>query len=196
MAIQPEPISMSLDEFLVWEPTQPLRYEFAAGHVFAMAGASRAHGTIASNVIALVRPAIRGKECGVYGADMKVALPDVPSVRYPDIVVTCDRRDLEDEQFTRFPSLIIEIVSASTETIDRGTKFAEYRTMPSLREYVLIDSRTVHVEIYRRDAGNRWFFEEYGTGDRVTFETIALDVPTEALYEDLRLTRVGRTIVE
>jgi Uma2 family endonuclease len=144
-------MSMSLDEFLVWEPTQPLRYEFAAGHVFAMAGASRAHATIASNIIALLRPAIRGKQCGVYGADMKVAVPDGPSVRYPDIVVTCDPRDLEDEQITRFPSFIAEIVSASTETLDRGMKFAEYRSIPSLREYMLIDSRTVHVEVFRRE---------------------------------------------
>ncbi len=196
MAIQPEPISMSLDEFLAWEPTQLLRYEFAGGHVFAMAGASRAHGTISSNVIALVRPALRGKNCGVYGADMKVAIPDVPSVRYPDIVVTCDPRDLEDDQLTRFPMLIFEIVSASTETLDRGVKFAEYRGIASLREYVLVDSRTVHVEIFRRDEGNRWFFEEYGPGQEITFETIALRVSIDAFYEDLRLTRTERIIVE
>src|SRR6202011_1137160 len=106
MAIQAEPISMSLDEFLSWEPAQPLRYEFAEGHVFAMAGASRAHGTIATNLVALLRPAIRGKRCGLYVADMKVVVPDLRAVRYPDIVVTCDPRDLEDEQLTRFPNLL------------------------------------------------------------------------------------------
>ena len=187
---------MSLDEFLVWEPTQPLRYEFAEGHVFAMAGASRAHATIASNVIALVRPAIRGQKCAVYGADMKVAVRDVPSVRYPDIVVTCDPRDFEDEQITRFPSFIAEILSASTETLDRGVKFAEYRSIPSLREYVLIDSRTVHVEVFRREPGNRWLFEEYGPGCVVVFDAIGLTVPIAALYEDLRLTHVERVVVD
>jgi Uma2 family endonuclease len=117
MAIQPEPISMSLDEFLSWEPTQPLRYEFAGGHVFAMAGASRAHGTIATNLVSLLRPAIRGKGCGLCVSVMKVAVPEIPVIRYPDVVVTCDPRDLKDEQLTRFPMLLVEILSESTEAL-------------------------------------------------------------------------------
>jgi Uma2 family endonuclease len=196
MAIQPEPISMSLDEFLTWEPKQPLRYEFADGHVFAMAGASRAHGTISTNLVALLRPALRGKRCGLYSADMKVAVPDVPVIRYPDIVVTCDPRDLEDVLITRFPVLLVEIVSASTETLDRGAKFAEYRTIPSVQEYVLVDSRTVRVESFRRRDETRWFFEEYGPGDEVVFDSIDVRVPIESLYEDLTFKRRGRVIVE
>jgi Uma2 family endonuclease len=196
MAIQPEPISMSLDEFVSWEPTQPLRYEFSGGHVFAMAGASRAHGTIATNLVSLLRPAIRGKDCGLYVADMKVVVPDVPAIRYPDVVVTCDPRDLDDDQLTRFPTLLVEILSESTEALDRGVKFAEYRGIAALREFVLIDSRAVHVEVYRRSDGNRWFFQEYGAGDDVVFESVELRIPIEALYEDLMLTRIERVIVE
>ncbi|MDB5072912.1 MAG: hypothetical protein JWM87_4023 [Candidatus Eremiobacteraeota bacterium] len=196
MAIHPEPISMTLEEFLSWEPTQPLRYEFAGGHVFAMAGASRAHGTIATNLIAILRPGIRGKGCGLYVADMKVAVPDVPAIRYPDIVVTCDPRDMDDEQLTRFPTLLVEILSASTESLDRGVKFAEYRSIPALQEFVLVDSRTVHVEAYRRSDGGRWAFEEYGPGDDVIFESIDVRIAIESLYEDLTLTRVERVIVE
>jgi Uma2 family endonuclease len=196
MAIQPEPISMSLDEFLSWEPRQPLRYEFAGGHVFAMAGASRAHGTIATNLVSLLRPAIRGKGCGLYVADMKVVVPEIPAIRYPDVVVTCDPRDLEDEQLTRFPVLLVEILSESTEALDRGVKFAEYRGIAALREFVLIDSRAVHVEAYRRGDGNRWYFQEYGAGEDVIFECVGLRIPIEALYEDLTLTRVDRVIVE
>jgi Uma2 family endonuclease len=196
MAIQPEPISMSLDEFLSWEPTQPLRYEFAGGHVFAMAGASRAHGTIATNLVALLRPAIRGKGCGLYVADMKLAVPEIPAIRYPDVVVTCDPRDLKDEQLTRFPTMLVEILSESTEALDRGVKFAEYRAIAALREFVLIDSRTVHVETYRRGDQNRWFYQEYGPGDHVVFESIGLSIPIEALYEDLTLTRRERVVVE
>jgi Uma2 family endonuclease len=196
MAIQPEPISMSLDEFLAWEPTQPMRYEFSGGHVFAMAGASRAHGTIATNLVSLLRPAIRGKRCGLYVADMKVGIPEVPAVRYPDIVVTCDPRDLDDDQLTRFPMLIVEILSESTEALDRGVKFTEYRGISTLREFVLVDSRTVHVEAYRRGDDNRWFFEEYGSGDDVVFESVDVRIPIEALYEDLTLTKLQRVIVE
>jgi Uma2 family endonuclease len=196
MAIQPEPISMSLDEFLAWEPTQPLRYEFASGHVFGMAGASRAHGTIATNLVSLLRPAIRGKGCGLYAADMKVAVPEIPAIRYPDVVVTCDPRDLKDEQLTRFPMMLVEIISESTEALDRGVKFAEYRAIGALREFVLIDSRAVHVEVYRRGDRNRWFFQEYGSGDEVVFESIGLTIAIEALYEDLTLTRRERIVIE
>lgn len=196
MAIQPEPISMSLDAFLSWEPTQPLRYEFAGGHVYAMAGASRAHGTIATNLVSLLRPAIRGKRCGLYVADMKVVVPEIPAIRYPDVVVTCGPRDLEDDQLTRFPILLVEILSESTEALDRGAKFAEYRGIATLREFVLIDSRAVRVEVFRRSDENRWFFQEYGTRDEVVLESIELRFPIEALYEDLTLTRIERVIVE
>ena len=196
MAIQPEPISMSLDEFLSWEPTQPLRYEFAGGHVFAMAGASRAHGTIATNLVSLLRPAIRGKGCGLYVADMKVVVPEIPAIRYPDVVVTCDPRDLKDEQLTRFPTMLVEILSESTEALDRGVKFAEYRGIAALHEFVLIDSRAVHVEVYRRGEQNRWYFQEYAAGDEVVFESVGLSIPIEALYEDLTLTRRERIVVE
>jgi Uma2 family endonuclease len=191
MAIQPEPISMSLDEFLAWEPAQPLRYEFAGWNIFRIASASRAHGTIATNLVSILRPAIRGKRCGLYVADMKV-----PAVRYPDIVVTCDPRDLDDDQLTRFPTLIVEILSESTEALDRGVKFTEYRGISTLREFVLVDSRTVHVEAYRRGDDNRWFFEEYGSGDDVVFESVDVRIPIEALYEDLTLTKLQRVIVE
>jgi Uma2 family endonuclease len=187
---------MSLDEFLAWEPKQPLRYEFADGHVFAMAGASRAHGTIATNLVALVRPTLRGKGCAIYVSDMKVAVPEVPVVRYPDVVVTCDPRDLADEQLTRFPIFLVEIVSASTETLDRGGKFAEYRTISTVEEYVLIDSRTVHVEVFRRRDVTRWFFEEYGPGDQVVFESIDVRLPIESLYEDLTFKQRGPVLIE
>jgi Uma2 family endonuclease len=196
MTAQPEPISMSLDEFLAWEPKQPRRYEFVNSHVFAMAGASRAHGTIATNLVALVRPALRGKGCGIYVADMKVAVPDVPAVRYPDIVVTCDPRDLADEHMTRFPILLVEIVSSSTETLDRGSKFAEYRTISSVQEYALVDSRSLHVEVFRRRDVTRWFFEEYGPGDQVVFESVDACMPIESLYEDLTFKQRGPVLVE
>lgn len=186
---------MSLDEFLTWEQTQSFRYEFAHDHVFAMADPSRAHATITSNVIALIRPAIRGKAFRIYGGMVKLVMPAMPSVRYPDIVVACDPDDLGDEHITRFPSFIAEIVSASTETLDRAVKFAEYQSIDSLREYVLIDSRAVHVEVFRREPGKRWLFEEYGRGSAVFFDAIGLIVPIEALYEDVPLTHVERMIV-
>jgi hypothetical protein len=150
----------------------------------------------ATNLVALVRPALRGKGCGIYVVDMKVAVPDVPAVRYPDIVVTCDPRDLADEHMTRFPILLVEIVSSSTETLDRGSTFAEYRTISSVQEYALVDSRSVHVEVFRRRDVTRWFFEEYGPGDQVVFESVDACMPIESLYEDLTFKQRGPVLVE
>lgn len=196
MAIQPEPIRMTLGEFLEWEPRQPLKYEFFEGLIFSMAGASRAHGQIAANLLSLIRPAIRGSGCGVYVADMKVATESGPSVRYPDLVLTCDPRDLADDHVTRYPKLLVEIISLSTASVDRVAKFNEYRTIPTLREYALIDSAHVHVAIHRRNERGLWSLQDYYSGDSVSFETVPLDVPIEALYEDLKLGPAYRSVVQ
>lgn len=195
MAIVPREPEMSLEEFLEWEATEPTKHEFVDGRTNAMAGASRAHGTIALNLAALVRPAIRGTGCQAYLADMKVIPPARRSVRYPDLVLTCDPRDLSDEQITRFPKLIVEVLSRGTAATDRGAKFEEYRRIPTLEEYVLIDSTQVAVEIMRR-GNDLWTFREYGPGDRFRLESVPLDIAVNDLYEDLELGRLEQGVIE
>ncbi len=195
MAIHPQPPEMSLEEFLAWEATQPTKHEFVDGEIFAMAGASRAHGTIALNLAALVRPAIRKTGCRAYIADMKVVPPGQRSVRYPDLVMTCDPRDLEDEHITRFPKLIVEVLSRNTASIDRGQKFEEYRRIPTLEEYVLVDSTQVLVEVLRR-GDDVWTFTEYGPGATFRLESIALDVRVDDLYEDIELGRLEQGVID
>jgi Uma2 family endonuclease len=177
---------MSLDEYLAWEAAEATKHEFVDGQVYAMAGASRAHGTIVLNLAALVRPAIRKTGCQAYIADMKVIPPSQRSVRYPDLVLTCDPRDLADEQITRFPKLIVEVLSPSTAAVDRGVKFEEYRRIPTLEEYVIIDSAQVLVEVWRR-GNDLWTFKEYGPGSTFRLKSVPLDVNVNALYEDIEL---------
>ncbi len=186
---------MSLEEFLAWESTQPAKHEFVDGQVFAMAGASRAHGTIALNLAALIRPAIRQSGCQAYIADMKVVPPGLRSVRYPDLVMTCDARDLEDDQVTRFPKLIVEVLSRNTASVDRGQKFEEYRRIPTLEEYVLIDSTQVLVEVLRR-AGDAWTFTEHGPGASFRLESIPLEIRVDDLYEDIELGRLEQGVID
>jgi Uma2 family endonuclease len=186
---------MSLEEFLAWESAQPAKHEFVDGDVFAMAGASRAHGTIALNLAALIRPAIRRSGCQAYIADMKVVPPGLRSVRYPDLVMTCDARDLEDEQVTRFPKLIVEVLSRNTASVDRGQKFEEYRRIPTLEEYVLIDSTRVLVEVLRR-AGDAWTFTEHGPGASFRLESIPLALRVVDLYEDIELGRLEQNVID
>ena len=195
MAINPREPEMSLDEFLAWEAGETTKHEFVDGHVFAMAGASRAHGTIALNLAALVRPAIRKTGCQAYLADMKVIPPGQRSVRYPDLVLTCDSRDLDDEHITRFPKLIVEVLSRSTAAVDRGEKFEEYRRIPTLEEYVIIDSTQVLVEILRR-GDDLWTFKEYGPGSTFRLESIPLDIAVNDLYEDIQLGPLEQGVID
>lgn len=186
---------MSLEEFLAWEATQSTKHEFVDGKIYAMAGASRAHGTIALNLAALVRPAIRKTGCQAYLADMKVIPPSLRSVRYPDLVLTCDPRDLADEQITRFPKLIIEVLSRGTASVDRGQKFEEYRRIPTLQEYVLIDSTQVSVEVLRR-GNDVWTFTEYGPAASFRLESVPLEIRVNDLYEDIELGRLEQGVID
>jgi Uma2 family endonuclease len=195
VAIHPHQPEMSLEEFLAWEAEQPTKHEFADGEIFAMAGASRAHGTIALNLAALVRPAIRKTGCQAYIADMKVVPPGQRAVRYPDLVLTCDPRDLEDEQITRFPKLIVEVLSRTTASVDRGQKFEEYRRIPTLEEYVLIDSTQVLVQVLRRGA-DVWTFHEYGPGAAFRLDSVPLDLRVNDLYEDIELGRLEQGVID
>lgn len=188
------PPEMSLDEFLRWESTTT-RHEFADGRIFAIAGAARAHGTIALNLAALIRPAIRKSGFQAYLADMKVVPPARRSVRYPDLVLTCDERDFVDEEITRFPKVIVEVLSRSTAAVDRGEKFEEYRRIPTLEEYVVIDSTQVLVEVYRR-AGEGWVFRDYGPGETFCIESVPLTANVADLYEDVELGRLEQCVID
>lgn len=184
MAINPHQPEMSLDEYLEREATASTKHEFVDGRVHAMAGASRAHGTIALNLAALVRPAIRGSGWRAYIADMKVAPPGNRTIRYPDLVMTCDERDLADEQITRFPKLIVEVLSPGTSAVDRGDKFEEYRRIPTLEEYLIIDSSRVLVELFCRTESG-WDLKEYGLGAAFQLTSIPLEIKVDDLYEDI-----------
>jgi len=186
---------MSLEEFLAWEAAEETKHEFVDGQVYAMAGASRAHGTIALNLAALIRPAIRKTGCRAYIADMKVIPPGLRSVRYPDLVLTCDPRDLADEQVTRFPKLIVEVLSRSTAATDRGEKFEEYRRIPTLEEYVIVDSTQVSVEVLRRGE-DLWTFRDYGPGTAFRLESVGLEITVNDLYEDLDLGPLEQGVID
>ena len=128
-----------------------------------MAGASDAHVTVSMNVSMLLRNHLRGSDCRVYMLDMKAQIDVINRYFYPDVMVTCDIRDKEFEYFKCYPSLLIEVFSESTEGYDRGKKFASYRHLESLQEYVLISPDRMSVECFRRnEEGNSvlYLYEE------------------------------------
>jgi Uma2 family endonuclease len=176
--------SITADDYLAGEALSPIRHEYVAGEVFAMAGATEEHATIAGNLFALLRAQVRGGPCRVYIADMKLRVEAADAFFYPDVFVTCDPRDAGESLAKRHPSLICEVLSESTEAYDRGGKFAAYRTLESLSEYLLIDSRRRSVEVFRRQPDG-WLLAPVAPDGQLEVTGIGFRCGVDALYEDV-----------
>jgi Uma2 family endonuclease len=181
---------VSPEEYLRRERAADSRSEYRDGRIVAMSGASRGHNLIVVNVIAHVRPHLRGGGRESYVADMKVRLVGSFKYVYPDIVVVCGEPQFEDERtdIVTNPTLIIEVLSGSTEAVDRGVKWNGYQRIPSLREYVLVAQDRPSVERYARQ-GHLWLYEAVeGTESAVTLDSIGLSLPMDVVYEGVTLT--------
>jgi len=154
---------MSLDEFLAWERDQPEKHESAGGVITMMTGASLAHATITMNVAFALRQALRGTGCRPFVNDAKVIASD--SVRYPDIVVTCQPVSGTDDIVPE-PIVVIEVISPSTEREDRGRKKFDYFATPSIWQYAIVEQDERLIDLYTR-TGDRWT-DEIVEGDAVT----------------------------
>jgi Uma2 family endonuclease len=172
--------------YLQNELAETIRHEYVAGEVFAMAGASKRHGTLAGNAFIALRQHLRGKPCGVWMADMKVRVKADSAYYYPDVVATCDPTDLSPDapkDFLEAPKLVIEVLSDSTEPVDRREKLLSYRRLPSLDEYILIDQNRLWVEVFRRTPAG-WTQDIFEAGEVVQLASVGLDVPMAELYAD------------
>ncbi|MUG95397.1 Uma2 family endonuclease [Scytonema sp. UIC 10036] len=179
---------ISSEEYLEAEKYSQIKHEYIDGQVFAMAGASDAHVTISLNLSFLLRNHLRGKGCRVYAFDMKAQIETLNCYYYPDVMVTCDARDREFEYFKKFPCLIVEVLSDSTEALDRGKKFANYRHLETLQEYVLISQDTMIVECFRRNSEGRWELFSFEKDEEVHLASVDFRCPIAAIYEDVTLT--------
>lgn len=185
MVASPE-IYITPEEYLEIEENSPIKHEYIDGYIYAMAGALEAHVTIALNLATLLRNHVRGSGCRVYISDMKARIESLNRFYYPDVMVTCDQRDQETAGYKRFPCLIIEVLSNSTEGFDRGDKFADYQTLESLQEYVLINTRKQRVECFRRNDQGLWVLQSYA-GEQTSFQlhSINFEGTMTQLYEDV-----------
>ncbi|WP_418648404.1 Uma2 family endonuclease [Thauera butanivorans] len=177
--------------YLDREARQTERHEYLDGEVFAMAGASRAHATVAGNIFMALRNHLRGGPCSVFIAGMKLHVQADKAFYYPDVFVTCAESDRAQDQYMSAPSLVVEVLSPSTSAYDRGGKFASYRKLPTLREYVLIDPERLSVDLFRRHEDGHWALYPAEAGQTVAFDSVDLRLPIEALYEDVDL-QAGR----
>ncbi len=154
---QPQ-LKFSAQDFLTWEIGQEVRHEYLNGEVFAMSGGTLEHNTATLATGATLRQHLKGSPCRAFVADMKVDVQASNAFFYPDVVVTCADTDLSDPKALTVakPCLIVEVLSPSTAAYDRGAKFGHYRQLASLQEYVLIDTETQNVEVFRRNEAGRW----------------------------------------
>ena len=176
---------LTADEYLELEDRSDTKHEYIDGQVYAMAGASDNHVTIALNLATLLRSHVRGSGCRVCIADMKARIESLNRFYYPDVMVTCDPRDLETSTYKRFPSLIVEVLSDSTEAGDRGDKFVDYQELETLREYVLINTKRQRVECFRRNEQALWVLQFYTLQTSFRLDSIDFEATLAALYEDV-----------
>jgi Uma2 family endonuclease len=176
------------EQYLAFERASPLRHEYHAGSIFAMSGASRAHNLIAGNLCAELSRQLRDRPCEAYITDMRVLVRPTGLYTYPDIVAVCDEPQFQDSAVDTLlnPTLIIEVLSPSTEAHDRGAKFAHYRRLESLRQYVLVAQDQVRVERYTRQ-GDEWLLAELGgLGETLDLASIDCAVRLRDVYAKVR----------
>lgn len=184
--IRPDPSAHFLPEdYLEWEKAQSEKHEYIAGEVFAMVGARDAHVTVVGNVFALLREHLRGGACRVYVSDMRLRVEAANAFFYPNVFVTCDPRDRSDEYFKRYPVLIVEVLSETTAAFDRGHKFALYRLLESLREYVVIDPERRSVDCFRRDGSGHWVLYAYQGDGMVELDSVGGQFLLSVIFEDV-----------
>lgn len=170
--------------YLVWEEAQPERNEYIAGEVFAMVGVRQSHNVATGNIYNALRRELKGSPSRVFIESVKTRIEAADCFFYPDVIVTCDPRDRQTPAYVSYPLLLVEVLSDSTAAFDRGVKFAAYRKLESLRDYVLIDVAAQRIEIFRRNPENHWVLYEYGPGDSLELASLSLNLDVGELLDD------------
>jgi Uma2 family endonuclease len=176
------------DEYLEMERASLDKHEYYQGEIFAMAGAGNRHNIISVNLLTALATQLKGKGCRPFGSDARMHIPQNTLYTYPDIAVYCKNRFEEESDNFIEPVIIIEVLSPSTKRYDRGQKFELYKDIPSLREYILVDSENIYVEAFRKDVNGIWPSEVYYQFDQSLFlPFVELSVSLQDIYTDTHL---------
>ena len=193
------PPTMTFEEYLEWEAQQDIRYEYVNGEVFGMNGSTIPHNDLALNFYRNLYPHLRSRGCRINVSDVKLQVSPRSRYYYPDVIVSCDPQDMNARKFIQHPKLIVEVLSPGTSSKDRDEKFTAYLKIPTLQEYILIDSEKIYVERYCRGEGKMWLYYSYTAGEIVTLSSIEFELPIELLYEGVTFeteTETDKTAVE
>ena len=173
---------VSIEDYLAGERLAETCHEYVDGELFAMTGASRTHNRLSMNLAVRLGTHLEDGPCRVAASDMKVRPAFGRRFYYPDLVVSCnDPAAEEDEYVETRPTLVVEVLSGTTEQIDRREKRLACQSIASLREYVLVEQKAREVSVYRRD-GEDWLLDVLGPGERTTLDSIAFPLDVDDLY--------------
>lgn len=189
----------TVQEYLEFERSSLEKHEFYKGEIFrmyghgellAMSGASLKHNVIFSNLFSAIAFQLKGKSCQPYGPDMRINIPENTLYTYPDISIFCGEPQVspEDEDTVVRPTVLIEILSPSTKNYDQGEKFRLYRDIPSLREYVLVDTDIIHIGAFRLNNNRHWELDEYKSlDDHLSLTSVQVIIPIADIYERTKI---------
>lgn len=181
---------ISIEEYLEMENASLEKHEYYKGEVFAMPGAKLPHNTITSNIMTMLGQKLKGKKCKPFGSDMRIHIPTNTLFTYPDISIVCGEiLTLNDDEYNVLnPAVIIEVLSPKTKNYDRGEKFKLYRDINTLKEYILVDSQSLHIEVFRLNENNHWELEEYNEANiGLQIKTINEEILIAEIYEGVKI---------
>lgn len=190
MSHQRKTTYLTPEEYLSIERKAEYKSDYLDGEIFAMTGASREHNLITGNIYGELRQQLKGKPCEAYTSDMRVRVPLARLYTYPDVVVVCGEPKFEDAYVDTLlnPTLIVEVLSRSTETYDRGRKFLYHRTIDSLAEYLLVEQDEYRIEQYVKQADGRWLLSEETSLERaIELASVECRLALSEVYERVDL---------
>jgi Uma2 family endonuclease len=182
------------EQYLAIERAAEYKSEYYSGEMFAMAGAREAHNLVVTNAVRELANQLRPRPCRVYSNDMRVRIGATGLYTYPDVVAVCGEPQFVDEQRDTLlnPVLLVEVLSPSTEAYDRGRKFEHYKTLDSLRDYLLIATDRLHADLYTRQADGRWLLTSASRmEDTLTIDSIEATLRLADIYEKVELATNG-----
>lgn len=179
---------VTVDQYLADERSSLIKHEYRDGHVVAMAGASEQHNLLVAHLLGILYGQLRKRPCRAYPSDLRVKVPSLNFYAYPDLSIVCGpaQFDPKDDATLLNPTVIIEVLSPSTESYDRGRKFEQYRALPSLVDYVLLSQDRMLVEQYTRQANDRWLLTLFQTAEsQLYLESVECLLVLGDIYEDI-----------
>lgn len=177
---------ISIQDYFELEKSSEIRHEYYQGEIFDMAGTTTRHNTIVFNIVSALKRALKKKPCLVFFENIMLEVIPDNYYPYPDVLVTCHKKDLSEERIIRHPTLIMEVLSESSESHDRGFKFNQYRHLESLQHYVLISQSQCLVENYSRNKDETWTLSVMdNNGTILNLEAVDVNIPLKAIYEDI-----------